>query len=228
MKTTLQTIVLALVSLSLCATTVHADFITYNVTLDTSVLAANNPGQGAFAVDFELNDGSNGDGVNNNTAIISNFTLTGGSLTGSGSPTGSISGDLTSTLTITDNGFFNDFNQQFTPGSSLSFVLDLTTNVSLSEQTTPDEFSFAVYSNNLSSLASLAVIDITGPDPAVSSSGGSLGNGASVPEPNVQPAVATPEPASLTLFAVGLAALSAGRARQRRQSDRRRPWPAPH
>lgn len=218
--------VVALALLFLSTTAAHADLIAYNVTLDTSLLAANKSSQGPFAVDFQLSDGSSGDGVNNNTATVSGFALTGGALTGSGNPTGSVSGDLSSGLTLSDNGLLNDFNQAFTPGSSLSFVLDLTTNVSPSEQTTPDEFAFTVYSNNFTSLASLAVIDISGPTPAVSSSGGSLGNGVLVPEPNVQPSVVTPEPASLTLFAVGVAALAAGRGWRRRQSHRRRPWPA--
>src|SRR6516225_9812221 len=152
--------IFALAFCSISATTTCAGVIV-NVSLDTSVLAAS-PGQGPFAVDFQLNDGSTGDGVNNNTATITSFNLYGGSLTsGTGSSSGGVGGilgDNTNPLTLGDNGFFNDFNQQFAPGAKLSFSVDLSTNVSTSEGNGtgfPDQFSFAVYSNNFGSLASL-------------------------------------------------------------------------
>lgn len=199
--------VVALALFALNTTAVHASLITYYVTLDTSALAANNPGQGPFTVDFQLNDGSSGDGINNNTAIVRSFNLYGGSLTpGTSGATGSVSGDLSSSLKLTDNGFLDDFSQQFTPGNMLSFTLDLTTNVSSSEQLTPDEFSFAVYSNNNTQTASVLTIDITGSNPVVTSIGGSLGNGVPVPGPTVN---TVPEPASLSLlFGLGLGALA--------------------
>jgi hypothetical protein len=212
-------IVLAL--LSFAAPAARADMI-YTVTLDTSVLASNSS-QGTFAVDFVLSDGGNLDGLNNNTATISNFTLTGGSLTSStASSTGSVNGDLSSTLTITDDGVYNDFNQQFTPGSLLSFTLDLTTNVSASEGNSslgaPDEFSFSVYSNNgTSANPSFVTIDITGPNPLVTPSGGSLNNEVSVPAPDVQPALTTPEPATRLLTLLALTLLTAARGWQRRR-----------
>lgn len=183
--------------------------VIYDVTLNTSVLSANNPGQGSFALDFELNDGSGGDGVNNNMAVIENLNLGGGSLvSATDSSSGSVSGSLSGSLTIADNGFFNDFNQQFGPGGALSFTLDLTTNVSPSERTTPDQFSFAVLSNDFGSTASLLTIDITGPTPSATPSGGILGNGDLVPAPNVG---VVPEPTSLSLFALGLGMFAAFR-----------------
>lgn len=214
----------ALALLSLTSHLARADLV-YNVTLDTSVLASN-ASQGPFAVDFELNDGSTGDGVNNNTATISTFTLTGGSLTsGTSSSTGSVSGDLSSTLTITDNGFFNDFNQQFSPGSQLRFTLDLTTNVSTSEAGlgsnpgAPDQFSFTVYSNNFASTASLLTIDITGPNPVVTTSGGSLGNGVSVAGPTV---TSVPEPSTFALSSWALGLMVTGVVLRRAVSGGRR------
>ncbi len=202
---------LAGLTAGLLAWPARADF-TYDVTLNTSALF-NNPSQGLFTVDFGLTDGSTGDGVGNNTATISNFNLNGGSLTsGTGNPSGSVSGNLSNTLTITDGSFFNDFNQQFAPGTSLSFTLDLTSNVSPSETTTPDEFAFTVYSNGLTAQASLVTIDITGPNPSVSQSGGSLGNGAPVSAPEV---TSVPEPGTLVLGLLGLASLAVVRGYQR-------------
>jgi hypothetical protein len=214
-------ILLALVFVPIASTT-RADYIV-NVTLNTSALTTTaNSSQGPFAIDFQLNDGSVSGGNGNNTATISNLNLNGGSL-GSvnplGAPSGSdVSGTLTSTLSITDAGSlggFNDFNQAFTPGSSLSFTLDLTTSVSTSEGNgtgSPDQFSFAVYSNGGASLASLLTIDITGANPAVTTSGGSLGNGALVPAPNV---AAVPEPSTFALLTTGIGLLALGTIRRR-------------
>jgi hypothetical protein len=221
MKRLLLRCVVALALFALRTTAANADFITYNVTLDTSGLAANFPGQALFAVDFQLNDGSGAGGDGNNTATITNFSVDGGHLSElnpGGTPPGSdVSGILSSTLTITDAGSlggFNDYNQAFVPGSILSFNVELSTNVSSSEQTTPDEFSFAVYSNNFGSLASLLTIDITSPNPTVTTSGGLLGNGFQVPPPDVS---AVPEPTSLSLFGLGLGALAIGGCRRRRK-----------
>jgi hypothetical protein len=212
-------LILIALSLALIAPSARADYIV-NVTLDTSVLASNNPGQGSFAVDFQLNDGSGAGGDGNNTATITNFNLNGGSLTsGTDSSSGGASGNLGGTLAITDNSFFNDFNQTFTPGSSLSFTVDLTTNFSSAEASNfPDQFSFTVYSNGGTNTASFLTIDITGANPVVTTSGGSLGNGASVLAPSVQPAVATPEPSSLLLYLTGLLGLAGGAWRRRRRN----------
>src|SRR5262249_16886075 len=108
----------------------RADYIA-TVTWDTSALTSN-LGQGPFALIFRLFS-SDPIFFNNNTAIISSFTLTGtgASLTsGTITTAGSVTGNLSSTLTLTSNPIGN-FRQQFTPGTStptsLSFTLDLTT-----------------------------------------------------------------------------------------------------
>src|SRR5487761_1108617 len=234
------TFALALVALT--APAALADVV-YNVSLDTSALTAN-PGQGAFYVDFELNDGSLVDGVGNNTATITNFTLgTGGSLLGSPdsvssslgtsvNPTYDLSNNLT-TLSITDSSYQTDFNQAFTPGTSsssqLSFTLDLTTLVSTTETASPDAFIFQVFSNvtpNLensttTSQASYLELDITAAGVTVQEDiGGSLGNGTVTPAAVVtqenQPGPAVPGPSTFTLLAVGLVGLAArGRWRRR-------------
>jgi hypothetical protein len=192
----------------------RADFIA-NVTLDTTSLK-NNPSQGAFSVEFLLADqGIAPQSLNNNTATISNFNLHGGSLTpGTITTFGSPSGNLSSTLAVKDSPR-DAFIQDFTPGRSLSFTLDLTTNVTASEALVGgDRFLFQVLSNNATLVASGLQISIPGPNPTVSPFGGSLGNGVSVPAPAVS---SVPEPSTLTLLGLGsLGLLGYGWRRRKR------------
>jgi hypothetical protein len=105
--------------LILAADPARADEI-FNVSLDTSKLASDYTGP--IGLDFELI------GTNANTITVSNFAF------GSGSPgpgsaflTGGASGDLSGTVSLTDTAnFFSDFNQQFTPGATLTFTVDTT------------------------------------------------------------------------------------------------------
>jgi len=133
-----------------CLPSVSRGDIQFTVSLDTSDLIGN--AAGPFSLDFQLNDGSQtGDG--NNTATISNFVFAGATAGGpSGSPTtasGGVTGSLASTVSLTDTSDFNEFTQAFTPGTSpgstLSFSVDLTTNVDAGP--TPDQFSFAILDN---------------------------------------------------------------------------------
>jgi hypothetical protein len=96
---------------------------------------------GPFALDFEL-VGSSG-----NTVTISNFAFGGGSPgPGSAFLTGGASGDYSSTVALADSAnFFSDFNQQFTPGSVLTFTVD-TTLVAPPSGGTPDNFSMVLFS----------------------------------------------------------------------------------
>ena len=93
----------------------------WNVSLDTSQLATDYTGP--FALDFEL-VGSNG-----NTVTLSNFSFGAAAVPGPGSAflTGGASGDLGSSVSLNDSAnFFSDFNQQFTPGGTLTFTMDST------------------------------------------------------------------------------------------------------
>jgi hypothetical protein len=183
----------------------RADYIA-TVTVDTTALT-NNPSQGPFTVGFSLRDFDRD--PNNNTATISNFKLTGtgASLTGTATLGGSPSGDLSSTLTLKDSPQ-DTFAQQFIPGSttpsSLSFTLDLTTNYNPNPIDLVDTFIFSVSSNGAGGTVSELIINISGPNPALTNSGGSVGSD-SVPAPVVTPVVSTgvPEPSTLTLLSLG-------------------------
>jgi len=63
-----------------------------------------------FSLDFQLTDGS-GTGDANNTVILSDFGFGGGTAVGNPNLTGGATGDLASTVTLTDTAFLNDFFQ---------------------------------------------------------------------------------------------------------------------
>ena len=119
--------------------------VSYQVTLDMRPLAALNTPPAPFALEIQLTDGG---AVVVNTVTLSNFSFgIGGGALGNATVIGGASGNLSSTITLTDTAFFNEFIQGFTPSSTapLSFNLDLTTNI---ESTTPDGFSLAIFDSS--------------------------------------------------------------------------------
>jgi hypothetical protein len=123
------------------ATAVHADEV-WTVSLDTSQLAANYVG--SFGLDFEL-VGSNG-----NTVTVSDFAFGGGNAgPGSAYLSGGASGDLGTnlgTVTLNDSAsFLSDFNQQFTPGTTLTFTVDSTL-IAPTAGEFADNFSMVIFS----------------------------------------------------------------------------------
>jgi len=138
----------------------------YDVSLDTSPLIGHPAGP--FALEFQFNDGS-GTGDANNVISISNFSLSGGKLTGPPQANGGASGDLSSLVTMTDSSFFNQYVEAFTPGTLMNFRLQITANVDSGG--TPDEFSMSILDNSGSEIptlgrgASLLIIDINSSNP---------------------------------------------------------------
>ncbi len=217
---------LSVLSLMLLGHTACADQIHY-VTVDTSLLAADYTGP--FGLDFEL-VGSNG-----NTVTISNFVFGAGS-TGPGSAflTGGASGDLGTSVALADSAnFFSDFNQQFTPGDTLSFTVD-TTLIAPPSGGTPDNFSMVIFSgydpsNGYSPYTGLGGTPIPTNDPSgndtffnvnIGGQGQSVASAYSSSTGDVSISFTTnavPEPSSLALTSVGMASLLAAIGWRRRR-----------
>lgn len=131
----------ALLLWSVNAARVQADYFV-NVNVDTSGLASSNL-TSPFGIGFDMFSGGVASG---NTATISNFQFgTGGSPTGSSFTAGNAGGSLAAGITVGVDlqTSFSYFDQGFTPGSTLSFRVDLTTNVG----STPDSLSFFLIQN---------------------------------------------------------------------------------
>ncbi len=117
------------------------------VTLDTSVLIGSTAG--LFAIGFQLADGSlTGDG--NNAVVVGNFQFGGGMTIPQlceVSAQGGATGDLSSSIALTDLGIFSYCFQPFLPGSTLSFNVSYTNN--LDPAGLPDEFVMVILDKNL-------------------------------------------------------------------------------
>lgn len=177
---------------------VRAD--SFGVSVDTSSLIGNSGGP--FELGFLLIDAS-GTGDGNNTVTINNFAFGGGS-PGAVDPSGTIggaSGNLTSTVALTDNSFFNALSASFTPGSTLSFSVNMTTNpdstMDLSTGLTGDQFDFLIFN---SSNMPITTTDPTGGNTFASATVGP--SGLSVQEFAI-PTATTPVPEPSTVFLIG-------------------------
>jgi hypothetical protein len=194
----------------------HASIV-YNVSMNTTPLVSHPAGP--FSLEFQLNDGS-GTGDANNTAILNNFLFSGGTVVGSPTLTGGATGNLTSGITLTDSSFFNQFIQGFTPGSSLSFRLNLSTNGDSGG--TPDQFSFAILDKTGTELPTLAPsffdvfieVDIDSANPLVHTYGTDTnripaggGSAINIAAPTATAVTAVPEPTPLSLTLLGVAGL---------------------
>ena len=152
MKNTIQSrflkaALLGVAGLLLSAATTFAQ--NFHVLIDTSALNLPvNSSSAPFAIDFQLNSG---DTLNNNTAVINNFTFGGGGGPfGSTNLFGGASGGLPGTITLSDTFAFNEFFQSFTFGTSLAFDVSLTQNVDAGP--TPDGFSIAILDSNFANI----------------------------------------------------------------------------
>ncbi len=212
-----------LLLLLLAGTSARADI--WNVSLDTSQLGSSFTGP--FGIDFEL-VGSNG-----STITLSNFSFGTGGSAGPGSPylTGGASGDLTSGVGLADaSNFFSDFNQQFTPGSLLSFTVNASI-VAPPAGGSPDDFTMVIFYGydptmgyNPAGTGAVpptvptgdpsgadTLLDISLGGPGATTATGYSGTGGTLPV-TITP-LSVPEPSSAVLLGLGLAGLLAARCR---------------
>src|SRR6185312_2220193 len=190
---------------------------TLGVTVNTSALAADVSGQ-PFSLAFELVDGG-GVGNGNNAAVLSNFDFGGGTALFPASIFGNgVMGDATQSVQLTDIDSFEYFEQGFIPGSSLSFNLDLTSN--LEDGPIQDELFFWILDNTETPLTTsasdglneLASFTVSSPDPLISVA--HTFSMPAIPDPNI--GSAAPEPAAFWLGGLALMfmLLRSGRAKR--------------
>src|SRR6266852_3980540 len=141
-----------LASLLVLPVGIHATSL-YTVSLNTAPLIGHSAGP--FYLAFQLADGT-GTGDGNNAAVLSDFQFGGAGAPFGPSPVlfGSAFGDLSSTVILTDSAFPNFFAQSFTPGSTISFLLDLTINID--DGDIPDEFTFSILDRTLTPIPTMA------------------------------------------------------------------------
>jgi|SRR5579875_937792 len=220
----------------LSAAILNADTVV-NVSLDTSALVSD-AAAAPFAIDFQMIDGS-GTGDANNIITISNATFGGGNASGAPVLSGGASGDLATSIVLTDSQFFNEFTQTFTPGNTLNFTLDTTANV---DSSAPDTFAFSIEDGSGTPLPTMGLytanvdaflyfqIDSSNPtiqtfasDPSRTPVAG--GNALDLPMPNVTQAgpASVPEPGASALLLFGICAISLARLSAGINGSRRRP-----
>jgi len=116
---------------------------TYHETINTASLPSLGTGNN-YSLDLSFVDG--GGGVSNNVSV-SNFSFGGGgTIVGSASTLGGVTGDLTGTVAFDKSAALQDFYQGFSAGTtSISFDVTTTANAA----STPDTFSVSLLDNTL-------------------------------------------------------------------------------
>jgi hypothetical protein len=186
--------------------------VIYTVTLDTSNGTFSNAPPAPLSLAFEFADGS-GTGDGNNSVTLSNFSFGGGSPSGSPFLSGSVTGDLSSSIQFTDSQVTNIFFEGFTAGSTLQFNISLTTNVDAGG--IPDEFVMSLLDSTLSPIPTtsssplypLVDILIDSSNPTVTTYAASpqqpaAGGFITFSAPSVEEISSVPEPGSMALCAL--------------------------
>jgi hypothetical protein len=182
--------------------------ITYDVTVNTSSLAGT-----TGSLDFQFNPGPL---VTQAASLqVLEFTSDGTLVVNSlPSPqlTGDVSGDLSSVVTFDNGTQYNDYFEDFTYGTTLSFEVSLYGPALSSPDgvsTSGSIFAFSMFSDPFGTIPALTTdttdgfaatlnLNLDGTATATDSS----------PVASISPVVATPEPSSLLLLATGLLGLA--------------------
>jgi hypothetical protein len=211
-------------ALSAMADTTRADEI-FTVTLNTAPLTtAADSAAGPFSLAFQLAQGDPSNPLN--TATVSDFAFGGGSAAAcpaNCTTFGGVTGDATSSIGLSTSDGFEAIIQAFTPGSQLSFQVDVSTNINTG--VAPDDFAFSLLDSTgfpiptqdgsgadtfltvLLNSSSPSVLTYAS-DPTTGTAAGDVLISLSAPAIGTPTAPAsTPEPSSLVLLACTVAAL---------------------
>lgn len=187
-------------------------FVSTECRADSFIVTQNTtPLIGSSAAPFSLNFQFNG--TAGNTVTISNINLFGGALSSTPNVFGNVMVDGSGAVNMTTSAssFFNAFTAEFTPGTTLQFLLTITGNAS----STPDLFSFAILDADGIELPTLGManeflsIDVTSPLTIQTFSGDSNSAGPVLEAPTIAASTTIPEPATMILLGTGLMLIAA-------------------